>query len=248
MRSIPSAAAICTSIGNSARFTSINVTCSVTVQSAGPMRPSARSRSRTDRKSFRLAFCFSQLDFCITFSCTPGLAPFHEILTSLATGTIRSAHSVAPLLGLLLRRPGQLNEPFVVRLSLTSNSSQRSTISSIPLYISGSPIVVGMISRSPREAHSVTTSRMRLMSMRRRRSPRATRSCCFGLNGECSSHMMQLKLQSSGLVSKVIRHGAARCASGCSSSCSGTVIEATEALVGGCGTDSLAASCEISAL
>lgn len=37
---------------------------------------------------------------------------------------------------------------------------------------------------------------------------------CFGLCGECSSHITHLKLQSSGFVSNVMRHGAWRTAVG----------------------------------
>ena len=65
----------------------------------------------------------------------------------------------------------------------------------------------GMISRSGESTESAKTRRIRAMSMRRLGSPALSRSGCVVLYGEWSSHMMQCRLQSSGLVSNVMRHG-----------------------------------------
>ena len=63
----------------------------------------------------------SQFDPSMTFSWVSLVAPFHDTFTSDVTGTIRSAHVLAPRLG---------NVPLVVRLSLTPYSAHRSRISS----------------------------------------------------------------------------------------------------------------------
>ena len=92
---------------------------------------------------------------------------------------------------------------------MTSNSRHRLTILEKCLYLSGSPIVEGMSSRQPRADPSVTTCRTRIISnsIHRRRSPFSWRSFWCELWGECCWHIVHAKLQSSWLVSKVMREG-----------------------------------------
>ena len=105
-------------------------------------------------------------------SCVFLLAPFQEILTSDATGTMRSAHAAAPFFG---------NVPLVVRFSFTPYSAHRSMISSKWRYTSGSPMVEGMISRSPVPGDAAITLRSSAMSMRLLGRPAVRRSACVAL-------------------------------------------------------------------
>src|ERR1043166_4173504 len=75
-------------------------------------------------------------------------------------------------------------------------------------YRSGSPMVDGIISLGGESANSRRTRSTISMLMRRFGSPDAFRFSCVLLYGEWSSHIRQCRLQSSGLVSNVMRHGA----------------------------------------
>src|SRR6266581_295564 len=74
-------------------------------------------------RCFRVAPCSQRVPSMIC-SCVSLRAPFQDIFTSDATGTILSAHALAP-------RPG--NVPFVVRFSFTPKRLHKFIISYICL-------------------------------------------------------------------------------------------------------------------
>src|SRR6266540_2033410 len=184
-RPTPSDAASRTIAASSPTFAS----CAVTWNESRQRRPGRARASRTAAKARADAIARARSSPGITAAAVSGVAPFHEIFTSDATGTSFSAHAAAP-------RPG--NVPFVVRLSASPCSAQRSTSRSSPLHRSGSPMVDGITSASPATAASRTTRSARAGSMRRG-GP--------GRRAAPHSHMSHARLQSSGLVTRVRRQG-----------------------------------------
>ena len=175
---------------SSPTFASWTVTWNETRQRRPPARASA-SRAATSARTFSTAA--SRESPGITAAAVAGVAPFQEIFTSDATGTSRAAQAAAP-------RPGKV--PFVVTFSESARSAQRSTRPSSPAHRSGSPIVDGITSRSADPRRSSRTRRASAGSIRRggRRGPPAARAMPH-------SHMAQARLQSSGFVTRVSRHG-----------------------------------------
>ena len=97
--------------------------------------------------------------------------------------------------------------PFVVKLIFVPYRRQILITLSKSSVKSSSPMVEGMISLGGASASSCRIRSMVSMAMRRLGRPAALRFVCVLLYGEWSSHIMQVKLQSSGLVSNVMRQG-----------------------------------------